>query len=79
GVLTIEACQMLNPKENVIELDEKQAAQWLRGEAVELGCRHPSRLIAAKHGVDWLGGGLASGTKVMPGLPSWRRIKSEKK
>jgi NOL1/NOP2/fmu family ribosome biogenesis protein len=78
GILTIEACQMLGPQltKGVVELYEDQAQQWLFGDKVQLSHRPDSRFIAAKCGEDWLGGGWAAGTKVIPDLPSWRRLKA---
>ena len=73
--LSIEGSQLIGPnaKKNVIELDDKETAEWMKGtdldkETAERG------FVIIKNKDDFLGCGKATGIKILNYVPKARRI-----
>ncbi|MBW3013436.1 hypothetical protein KY340_04510 [Candidatus Woesearchaeota archaeon] len=79
--LSIEGSQMIGPKakKNIIELDSKQAGEWLLGQEPELtekqkaGC---TGFLIVKNKTDYMGCGKIAGNNLMNFVPKTRRIGS---
>jgi NOL1/NOP2/fmu family ribosome biogenesis protein len=66
-------------KKNVLELDSRQAEQWLLGQEPELADKQligAAGYVIVKHGKDYMGCGKIAGEKLMNFVPKTRRISS---
>jgi NOL1/NOP2/fmu family ribosome biogenesis protein len=74
--LSIEGSQIVGPKakKNVVELDDEEAKQWLKGEDLD----HPTEsdgFVILRHGDDFLGtGNAAASGRILNYVPKTRRI-----
>jgi len=75
--LSIEGSQLIGPKakKNVLELDDKQSKQWLRGEDTEIETELKNYVIL-KHKNDFLGTGKIKQNKILNYIPKIRRLKT---
>ena len=76
--LSIEGVQMLGNqiKKNIIELDEKQAESWMKGEDLDIQTQKRGFVIL-KHKNDFLGCGKASEHKIGNFIPKSRRLRNK--
>jgi len=74
--LSIEGSQLIGPeaKKNVLELDEKQAREWLKGYDSSLKLKEKGFVII-KHKNDFLGCGKIVQNKVLNYVPKTRRLR----
>ena len=74
--LSIEGSQMIGikAKKNVVELNNKQAMQWLKGQDIEIKGNYHGFVIL-KHNNDFLGTGKYKPGKVLNFVPKARRFK----
>ena len=74
--LSIEGSQLIgkNTKQNIAELNEKQAMQWLKGQDIEIKGQYKGFVIL-KHKNDFLGTGKYKDGKVLNFVPKARRFK----
>ena len=72
--LTIEGSQLTGPKakKNVLELNEKEAKEWLRGEDLVKDAKQGFLIIKRKD--DFLGTGKSTGEKVLNFVSKARRV-----
>ena len=73
--LSIEGSQIVGPcaKKNVIELDDAQSMEWLKGNDVDKECEDCLAIIKTKFG--FAGCGQAKQGKILNFVPKTRRIK----
>ncbi|MBI4140217.1 hypothetical protein HY485_00100, partial [Candidatus Woesearchaeota archaeon] len=73
--LSIEGSQIIGPKatKNVVELNNDELKQWLRGEDLEKECDE-NGFVIIKHGNDYLGCGKIKEGKVLNFVPKARRL-----
>ena len=73
--LSIEGSQIIGPKakKNILELDEKETKEWLKGIDLEKETKEKGFVII-KHDDDFLGCGKAVEKKVLNYVPKARRI-----
>ena len=73
--LSIEGSQIIGPKskKNIIELDKKQARDWLKGKDIEKTTKEQGFVIL-KHNKDYLGSGKAKEDKILNFVPKTRRL-----
>jgi len=73
--LSIEGSQIIGPiaKENVVEINETELKQWLRGENIEKQFDSHSHVII-KHKNDFFGCGKAKENVILNYVPKVRRI-----
>ena len=73
--LSIEGSQLVGPKanKNIVELNEKQKEEWLRGEDIEkqTNC---SGFVIIKHKNDYMGCGKIKEERILNFYPKTRRI-----
>jgi len=64
--LSIEGSQLIGKKakKNIIELNEKQAREWLKGKDIELKAKEKGFVIL-KHNKDYLGSGKVKEDKIL--------------
>jgi len=76
--LSIEGTQILKSqiKKNILEINEKQAEQWMKGQDLQIQIRKKGFLII-KHGNDFLGCGKVSEKKIGNFIPKSRRLKEK--
>ena len=74
--LSIEGSQLVgkNAKQNIAELNEKQAMQWLKGQDIGIKENYTSFVIL-KHKNDFLGTGKYKQDKILNFVPKARRFK----
>ena len=74
--LSIEGSQLVgkDAKQNLIELNEKQAMQWLKGQDIDIKGQYKSFVIL-KHNNDFLGTGKYKDGRVINYVPKARRFK----
>jgi len=74
--LSIEGSQLIgnNTKQNIVELNEKQAMQWLKGQDIDIKGNYKGFVII-KHKNDFLGTGKYKDKKVLNYVPKARRFK----
>ncbi|MBU1204302.1 MAG: tRNA pseudouridine(55) synthase TruB [Nanoarchaeota archaeon] len=74
--LSIEGSQLIgkDAKQNLIEINEKQAMQWLKGQDVDADGNYRGFVIL-KHENDFLGTGKYKDEKVLNFVPKARRFK----
>lgn len=74
--LSIEGSQLIskNAKQNIAELNEKQAMQWLKGQDIEIKGSYTGFVIL-KHKNDFLGTGKYKQVKILNFVPKARRFK----
>lgn len=75
--LSIEGSQIVgkNAKNNVVEVNKKQAKQWFRGEDIEVK-QQGNAFVILKHENDFLGCGRLVNGKVLNYVAKARRIQS---
>ena len=75
--LSIEGSQIVGPyaKENVVELSDEEAKDWLRGNDADRKVENRGFIII-KSGSDYLGSGKSMGGKILNYVPKGRRITS---
>jgi len=73
--LSIEGSQLIGKKakKNIIELNEKQAREWLKGKDIELKAKEKGFVIL-KHNKDYLGSGKVKEDKILNFVPKTRRL-----
>ncbi len=73
--LSIEGSQLIGPKakKNIIELDEKQSKEWLKGNDIETTTKAEGFLIL-KHKDDYLGSGKVKENRILNFVPKTRRL-----
>ena len=73
--LSIEGSQLIGPKatKNVVELDNAELKQWLRGEDLEKQ-NDAQGFVIIKHGNDYLGCGKCKEGKILNFVPKARRL-----
>lgn len=76
--LSIEGAQMLGPKatKNVLEIDDSEVKEWLRGNDLERDTRDCKGFIILKNKDDFIGCGKTTDNGVMNFVPKARRITS---
>ncbi|MFW5746147.1 MAG: methyltransferase RsmF C-terminal domain-like protein [Nanoarchaeota archaeon] len=74
--LSIEGSQILGPDatRNIIELDERQVAKWMRGHDIEY-C-HEDGYVIVRSGHDYMGCGRIKDNILLNFVPKGRRIQS---
>lgn len=74
--LSIEGSQLIGKdvKQNLIEINEKQAMQWLKGQDIDIKGNYTGFVII-KHKNDFLGTGKYKDGKVLNFVPKARRFK----
>lgn len=80
AILSIEGSQLLDGeiRENVVELDERLAEEWMRAAPIEAGGPYTSRYVVAKCGNLYLGSGRFSRDgRIYPQIAKWRRVPEE--
>ena len=75
--LSIEGSQIVGPKaaKNIVEINESQVKQWLKGEDLEVNGNY-SGFVIIKHNDDFLGTGKFKENKVLNYVSKSRRIKT---
>ena len=73
--LTLDAVHILKDqiKKNIIEIDESQLHEWLRGK--DLIAQIPSGPVIIKYKSDFIGYGKSTGQKILNYTPKDRRLK----
>jgi NOL1/NOP2/fmu family ribosome biogenesis protein len=74
--LSIEGTQIVGSKagKNVIELDENETKQWLKGEDLHRECKDCRGFVILKHKNDFLGNGKYSSGKILNYVSKTRRV-----
>jgi NOL1/NOP2/fmu family ribosome biogenesis protein len=74
--LSMDGSQIIGPvaKNNVLELNEAKAREWLKGYDVDINCKENGFLII-KHKSDFLGCGKPVKNKVLNYVPKTRRLR----
>lgn len=77
--LSIEGSNIIGKKatKNIIEINEQQTKQWLRGEDLEIKGNY-SAFVILKHNNDFLGTGKYKDNKVLNYVGKERRISTQK-
>ena len=72
--LSIEGSQIIGPKagKNVLELDDIEVRQWLKGEDIQR--KGDEKYIIIKHGPDFIGCGRQTKEKILNFMPKVRRL-----
>jgi len=73
--LSIEGSQLIGPrsKKNLIELDEKQAREWLKGKDIKTKTKEKGFVIL-KHNKDFIGCGKIKENTILNFIPKIRRL-----
>lgn len=73
--LSIEGSQIIGPKGkgNIIELNEKEAREWLKGNDLDIKTKAEGFVIL-KHDKDYLGSGKVKENRVLNFVPKTRRL-----
>ena len=73
--LSIEGSQIIGPKakENIIELNEKEAREWLKGFDIDKEI-NAENFVIIKHNNDYLGTGKVRNNKIFNFVPKTRRL-----
>ena len=75
--LSIEGSQLIGKKakKNIIELDEKQAREWLKGKDIEREAKEETKgFVILKHKNDYLGSGKIKENRILNFVPKARRL-----
>jgi len=74
--LTLDGVQFLKSQitKNILELNDRQADEWLRGNDLEIKTAKGWKIL--KHNDEFLGCGKSTGDKITNFVPKERRIKS---
>jgi len=75
--LSIEGSQIIGKKakKNIIELDEKQAREWLKGKDIEREAKEETKgFVILKHKNDYLGSGKIKENRILNFVPKARRL-----
>ncbi len=75
--LSLDACLMLSNQitKNIIEIDEKQFNEWIRG--LDLQLEKPQGTYVIKFGEDFIGCGRSNGKTIFNYVPKDRRLKKQ--
>jgi len=73
--LSIEGSQLIGPKakKNIIELNEKKAKEWIKGNDIEKQAKAQGFVIL-KHNKDYLGSGKVKNNTILNFVPKTRRL-----
>lgn len=73
--LSIDGSQLIGKKakKNIIELDEKQAREWIKGKDIEKQTKEKGFVIL-KHNNDYLGSGKVKENRILNFVPKTRRL-----
>lgn len=73
--LSIEGSQIIGPKakKNIIELDEKEAREWLKGKDIEKETEAKG-FVMIKHDNDYMGSGKIRGSTILNFVSKTRRL-----
>src|SRR3989344_4645457 len=74
--LSIEGSQIIGPKasKNVVELNDEETRNWLKGEEIEKECSGCKGFVILKHGKDFMGTGKYARNKIFNYVSKTRRI-----
>jgi NOL1/NOP2/fmu family ribosome biogenesis protein len=74
--LTLDAVQLLKPQitKNILEIDEKQAKEWLKGYDLNIITEKGFKIISYKK--EFIGCGRSTGDRITNFVPKERRIKN---
>ena len=74
--LSIEGSQLIGPlsNKNIVELDEKEAREWLKGSDIEKEIKETGFVIL-KSGKDYIGSGKAKQGRILNFVPKTRRLR----
>ncbi len=74
--LSIEGSQIIGPKasKNVVELNDEETRNWLRGEEIEKECSDCKGFVILKNEKDFLGNGRYSNKRILNYVSKTRRI-----
>lgn len=73
--LTLDACHLLKKqiKKNIVEINNSQLIDWLKGEDLNIQTGQGSKII--RHNEDFFGYGKSTGNKILNYIPKSRRLK----
>ena len=73
--LTFDGIQLFKDEitKNIIELDDKQADEWLRGNDLDIQTENAFKIL--KHNNEFIGCGKSTGERITNFVPKERRIK----
>ncbi len=73
--LGFDATQLLSGQitKNIIDIDEKQAHEWLKGQDIEI--QAPRGTVVVRCGKDFLGCGKSTSERIINHVPKERRLK----
>ena len=73
--LSIEGSQLIgkNAKKNILELNDKQARDWMKGNDLEIETKE-KRFVIIKNNNDYLGSGKSTLDKILNFVPKSRRL-----
>lgn len=73
--LSIEGSQMVGPfaKKNIINIDDKQAEEWMQGNGIDVKNKNLDGFVIIKHNKDFLGSGKYKKGKILNYVPKERR------
>lgn len=73
--LSLDATQILKPTKKIIQIDDKQAQSWFKGEDLNITTTQQGFAII-KHNQDFLGSGKVAGNNIIKNfMPKERRIR----
>lgn len=73
--LSIEGCQLTNPKKNFYNATKEEAAQWISGESIKAQkADELSGYVIVKYGEDFIGCGKYRDGEILNAVPKDRRI-----
>ncbi len=74
--LTLDGVQLLKNQitKNILELNDNQANQWLKGNDLDIKTEHSWKIL--KHKDEFLGCGKSTGERITNFMPKERRIKN---
>ncbi len=72
--LSIEGCQLVNPKKNVYGATKEEAEQWISGQNLKIKAAELSGYVILKHKEDFIGCGKCRDNEILNAVPKDRRI-----
>lgn len=72
--ITLDGLHLLKPEKRILELDKKQAEQWMKGKELEIDSE--KGYLVLKYNGDLLGIGKSNSSKIINFLPKERRVKN---